>query len=113
MKNYLVFYTNLMPERFTGYTVAFIILLRPSVKGDIALLEHEKVHVNQFWRTLGINGLFYIFSKEKRLQYALEAYRKQLEFEPTKSLSKHVFAKYISNNYNLNITYEDALKLLD
>jgi hypothetical protein len=113
MKNYLVFYTNLMPKRFAGYTVAFIILLRPSVKGNIPLLEHEKVHVNQFWRTLGINGLFYLFSKEKRLQYELEAFRKQLEFEYNKFVSKQVFAKYLSTNYNLNITYEDALKLFD
>lgn len=113
MKNYLVFYTDLIPQRFTGYTFAFIILLRPSVKGDVALLEHEKVHVNQFWRTLGLNGLFYLFSKNKRLQYELEAYKKQLEFETNKSLAKKVFANYLSTNYNLNITYEDALKLFD
>lgn len=113
MKNYLVFYTDLIPRRFTGYTFAFIILLRPSVKGDIPLLEHEKVHVNQFWRTLGLNGLFYLFSKEKRLQYELEAYKKQLEFESNKSLAKIVFANYLTENYNLNITFDDALKLLN
>lgn len=113
MKNHLVFYTNLIPERFTGYTVAFVILLRPSIKGNIPLLEHEKIHVNQFWRTLGLNGLFYLFSKEKRLQYELEAYKKQLEFEPNKEFSKQVFAKYISTNYNLNVTHEDALKLFE
>lgn len=113
MKNYLVLYTDLMPKRFTGYTFAFIILLRPSVRGNIPLLEHEKVHVNQFWRTLGLNGIFYLFSKENRLQYELEAYKKQLEFETNKTLAKKVFANYLSTNYNLNITYEDALKLLD
>lgn len=113
MKNYLVFYTDLIPQRFTGYTFAFIILLRPSVKGDIALLEHEKVHVNQFWRTLGLNGIFYLFSKKKRMEYELEAYLKQLEFEKNKDLAKQTFAKYLSNNYNLNLTYEDALKLFN
>lgn len=111
MKNYLLFYTDLMPDRFSGYTLGFVIFLRPSVRGNIEMLEHEKVHVSQFWRSLGTFGILYQFSKTFRLKYELEAYKKQLEFCENKEAAKKIFAVYLSKNYNLDITYEDALKL--
>jgi hypothetical protein len=113
MKNYFVFYTDLfIPKRFNGLTVAFLIFLRPGVKGETDLLEHEKIHVNQFWRTLGLNGLFYKLSKKYRLNYELEAYRKQLEFCVNKEYATNLFATYLSTNYNLNLTYDEAKELL-
>jgi hypothetical protein len=111
MKNYILFYTDLMPDRFSGFTIGFIILLRPKVREDVEMLEHEKVHVSQFWRSLGTFGILYKFSKKYRLKYELEAYTKQLEFCRDKEYAKSKFAEYLSNNYNLDITYEDALKL--
>ena len=32
MKNYLLFYTDLMPDKFSGFTLGFVILLRPKAK---------------------------------------------------------------------------------
>ena len=111
---YLKFVTDwFIPKRFGAVTIAFIILIRPKYKNDIGLFEHEKVHVHQFWRSLGLFGLMYRFSKKKRLQYEVEAYRKQLEYETNKKASKKIFADFIANNYNLNITSKEALKLLD
>ena len=104
-------YTNLIPIRFAGYTIAFVILLRPIVKDDIGMLEHEKVHVNQFWRSFGLFGIAYKLSKTYRLKYELEAYTKQLEFCADKERSKSLFAYYLSTNYKLDISQEDALKL--
>ena len=92
MKNYIVVYTDLIPTRFAGYTLGFVILLRPKFKDDIALLEHEKIHVNQFWRTFGLFGIAYKLSKAYRLKYELEAYTKQLEFCVDKEKSKSLFA---------------------
>lgn len=113
MKNYLLFYTDrFVPKRFDAYSFGPIILLPPSKKDDIGLLEHEKVHVNQFWRTLGINGLFYLLSKKFRLKYEVEAYRKQLEFCKDQYFSKQIFANFIAYKYNLNITYQEAFDLL-
>ena len=111
MKNYIVAYTNLIPTRFAGYTLGFVILLRPMFKDDIAMLEHEKVHVNQFWRSFGLFGIAYALSKTYRLKYELEAYTKQLEFCVDKERSKSLFAYYLSTNYKLGISQEDALKL--
>jgi len=105
----VIIYCNLMPARFNGYTVGPVILIRPSKRGDAGLLAHEKVHVAQFWRTLGIGPLLSLFIPSLRLQYEVEAYRKQLEFNPGSAL---YFAGFISTKYGLSISVTDALKLL-
>ena len=105
----MIFYTNLMPARFSGYAIGPIILIRPRCKNDAGLLAHEQVHVSQFWRTLGIGPLLSLFIPSLRLQYEVEAYRKQLEFNPGSAL---YFAGFISTKYGLSISVTDALKLL-
>lgn len=109
----IIYTDKIIPERFSAYTIAFLILVRPKYRDDIGLIEHEKIHVHQFWRTFGFNGLFYFFSKKKRLQYEVEAYRKQLEFSPEPGTSKKLFACYLASNYKLDITKEEAIKLFD
>ena len=105
----MIFYTDLMPARFSGYTIGPIILIRPRCKDDAGLLAHEQVHVAQFWRSLGILPLLSLFSPSLRLKFEVEAYRKQLEFNPGAALA---FAGFISTKYGLSITVTDALKLL-
>lgn len=108
---YKVFYTNnLIPDKFGAKTVGPFILMRPQYKNDTGLLEHEKVHVRQFWSTLGLFGIPYYFSKKYRLKYELEAYKEQLKYYAIDKRS--LFAYYLSTKYNLNITQEEALKLL-
>jgi hypothetical protein len=105
----VIFYTDFIPARFAGYTIGPVILIRPSKKDDAGLLAHEQVHVSQFWRTLGIGPLLSLFIPSLRLQYEVEAYRKQLEFNPGSAL---YFAGFISTKYGLSISILDALKLL-
>jgi hypothetical protein len=102
-----------IPARFSAYTIGFIILIRPEYRDDIGLIEHEKVHVHQFWRTLGLNGLFYWLSKRKRLEYEVEAFRKQLEYAEEPSTSRKLFAVYLASNYKLDISKEEAIILLE
>ena len=106
-----VIYTNhLIPNTFAGQTIGPFILIRPSHKDDTGLLEHEKVHVRQFWRTLGLFGIGYLLSKKYRLKIEVEAYKEQLKYYPTDK--KALFAYYLATKYNLDITQEEALKLL-
>jgi len=111
----LVFYTNwFIPSRFTAYTVGFVVFIRPRAKDNEAMLQHELTHVKQFWHN-PLYGLWYLFSKESRLKYELAAYRTQLTYSPCKeSRDQYVdsFARYLSTNYNLDITIDDAKKLL-
>jgi hypothetical protein len=106
-----VIYTHrFIPGIYAGRTIGPIILIRPSHKEDTGLLEHEKVHVRQFWSTLGLFGIPYLLSKKYRLKCELAAYKEQLKYYSTDKRS--LFAHYLATKYNLNITQEEALKLL-
>lgn len=106
-----VIYTNrFIPAIYAGRTIGPIILIRPSHKDDKGLLEHEKVHVRQFWRTLGLFGIAYLVCKKCRLNIEVEAYKEQLKHYATDK--RNLFAYYLATKYGLNITQEQALKLL-
>lgn len=104
-----VFYTNtFIAQRFAAQTYGPLIFIRPSYSLDKGLLEHEKVHVKQFWRN-PLFGLWYLFSKKDRLGYEVEAYREQLKYSPD---AAPVFASHIATKYNLKTTVAEALVLL-
>ena len=105
----MVIYTDLMPARFSGCAIGPIILIRPRCRGDAGLLEHERVHVSQFWRSLGIVPLLSLFVPSLRLKCEVEAYRKQLECNPG---SSELYATFLSTKYGLSISVAEALKLL-
>lgn len=105
----MIFYTDrFVPEKAAGCARGPFIFIRPKYKDDIGLLEHEKVHVRQWYRTFGLHSFLYLFSEKYRLKSEVEAYRKQLEYSDDIDL----FAKYISEDYNINISIDEAKKLL-
>ncbi|OPY87923.1 MAG: hypothetical protein A4E72_01405 [Syntrophus sp. PtaU1.Bin208] len=79
---YLIFYTDRMPKYSSGCANGPIIRIRPAYRDDRGLLEHEKVHVKQWWRTFGFHSLLYLCSKKYRLAAEVEAYRVQLRYNP-------------------------------
>lgn len=111
MKTALVVYTDrLIPARFGGFTFGPLILIRPAYRGDRGLLEHERVHVAQFWRTLGTMGIGYLLSKRYRLRCEVEAYREQARWYVTDR--RPLFARFLVDKYDLGVTYDEALALL-
>lgn len=105
----LVFVTSrLLPARFDGYSFGPVVLVRPD--SSAALLVHEQTHVRQFWRYLGLNGLLYEFSSNWRLRFELEAYRAQLAVAGPAAAQG--MASSLASNYGLDITQEEAYRLL-
>ena len=104
---YLIYYTYRDLNGFAGKTNAFIIRINVAYKGDKGLLEHEKVHVGQFWRN-PLHGLFYKFSRSYRLKSEVEAYRKQVEYGA--DIDK--MAWLLWNRYDLDITLDEAKEYL-
>jgi hypothetical protein len=105
----MVIYTdNGIPARFAGYTIGLVTLIRPEFKDDKGLDAHEAIHRDQFKKN-PVMGLLYRFSKKARLKYELEAYRVQLTYAPQSAAR---FAYVLSHNYGLDITEDEALKLL-
>ncbi len=111
-----VFYTDrFMPDPHEGCARLCFIFVRPGKRGDTALLSHEIVHVKQFYRTFGIHGIRYRFSRQYRLCSEVEAYQEQLTYAPTgqRAMYAAVYASFIANRYDLTVTTEEAQKMLE
>lgn len=104
---YLRYYTRKDLGGFAGKAYAFVILIHKDYKDDKGLLEHEKIHVKQFWRN-PLHGLFYKIFKDYRLKSEVEAYRKQIEYGA--DIDK--MAWLLWDRYDLDITLDEAKKLL-
>lgn len=103
------FYTNwFVPARFAAMTYGPFIFIRPDRKGDVGLLEHEKVHVAQFWRN-PLFGLAYLFLKKARFAYEVEAYRVQAVYHPEKI---DAYAQALATLYGLDVSQDEALTAL-
>ena len=99
----MIFYTNLLiPSRFASYAIGFIILIRPSYRNDVGLLAHEKEHVRQF-----LDPRWWFRSK---LEREVAAYKVQAACYPDDRIP--LFAGYIANKYELDISVIEAEKLL-
>lgn len=98
----------LIPRGFDAFTPGPLILLRPGASD--ALIEHEKVHVRQFWRSWGLMGVLYLASRRWRLRYEVEAYREQLRHSPPGAA--HALARFLAGKYRLKISEAEAYRLL-
>ena len=106
----MILYTNkLIPKRFAAVTVWPLILIRPEYRDDEGLKAHEEVHWHQVWTSLFTQPLLYWLSKKHRLAYEVEAYREQLTYGGDAKL----FAEFLATKYDLDIGYDEALKLLE
>lgn len=107
----MIFYTDrFVPEGSAGCARGPLIFIRPACMHDMGLLEHERVHVRQWLRTVGLHSILYLVSKEYRLKTEVEAYRKQAQYYTDDR--RPLFASYIANDYGLTVTEEEALRLL-
>jgi len=127
----------LIPKQHDAFTIGPVTFIRPEHKGDKALIEHECTHAAQWlyvtvlsfaalaillylalpihWLglsvlSIGVHGALYRLVPEYRLRAEVQAFREQLKHYPddrTESL-----AALLVSNYNLNISYESALKAL-
>jgi len=112
-----LFVTNVFVSANAGATTfGPLVFIRPSktfptISKERAegLREHELVHVKQFYRTCGFNGILYLFSKKWRMKYEIEAYREQLKYVPE---SLDTFATYLVVRYRLNVTFDEMRTLL-
>ena len=101
-----IFITNWMPERFAGYHVVNIVLIRPEYADDEGLIQHELTHVRQNIRTLGWSGIRQIWNKDHKLNRECEAYSVQLTHVSPKEyeMLKTRFVNFMYSKYNLGMS---------
>lgn len=90
-----------------GYAWLWFIRIRPKYRNDVGILEHEKTHVRQFFRTCGLHGQLLRF-RWYRLRAEVEAYREQLKHRNNVLQLATRLAVY----YDLDITIKEAVELL-
>lgn len=103
----LVFYVESLPfywKRFSGASFGFFVLIKHSSDKDEGLLSHELKHCEQFFRTLGISSLLYLFVPKFRLKYEIEAYMEQVKlYDPRKQrFIVDNFVEVLHNKYGLD-----------
>lgn len=102
-----IFETNrFIGKNFDGRTFGPFVFVRPGTSKH--LLVHELVHVKQFWRYLGFNGILYLVSKKWRLKFELEAYRAQHR----SGTNAHNAARALATLYNLDISESEAYAMI-
>lgn len=107
----LVFYTDRFIKPWAAATTyGPIICIRPEHKGDEGLLQHEKVHVRQWYRTLGLHGILYTISKKYRLSSEIEAYAVSLKYYPS---SLDHYAKVVAENYGVGVGVDVVKAMLE
>ncbi len=110
---YCLSYTDKgLSEKAGAKTTLFFITIRPKYLNDRGILEHELNHVKRFW-----NGKdwFYWLSKKVRLVSEVDCYKEQLCWPPAimeYARYKRYYAEAIAMKYGLNVTAEEAYKLL-
>jgi hypothetical protein len=111
----MIFFTNFgIPKQYDGCTRGPFIFIRPEYSENYGLIEHEKVHVKQFWRTFGFHVIFSLLSSKYRLRSEIEAYKRQMDVIGDKtdpSIAR--VAKMLHENYNLKFSLQEIIDEFD
>ena len=136
MKFYLIKYAKELPNGFGGTAQGPLIKILPKYKYDIGLLEHEKVHVRQWyaWLALGLligtlltllvspslwplfglapflHSLLYKFVRLYRRWCEVQAYRKQVAVGGYSS--NEFVVTMLVEKYGLDLSVDEARALL-
>lgn len=140
MRFYLLKYTKTMKTGFAGYAKGPFIFIHQDYRSDKGILAHEVEHVKQWWfgvlifvvaglavfgavgdATLGavvagnglhIHSLCYGGIRPYRQWCEVVAYKKQLSVYGPKA-SKTFAINALADKYRLNITRQEAARLLE
>lgn len=77
---------------------------------DRGIQEHEKTHAKQWYRSLGLHGFLYFFSKEYRLDMEIEAYATQLSYYTTNDIPEWVVSALMTQYGFTDITREEIIE---
>ena len=134
----MIFYTDrFVPENSAACARGPFIFIRPEKRGDRGLLEHERLHVKQWFVVtavsiiaylvfahvvyqhtqfpvfsitpvfVALNGVIYTVFQRYRLYSEVAAYRVQARYYSDDR--RPLFARFICDKYGLSVNYADVL----
>ncbi len=103
----------LVKDGMAGRSYNFFVAIRKDQKGNEALLQHELVHIKQFYRTLGLHSIMYHSSRDYRLKCEIEAYKATIKAKGYTSKSQSLWiVESLYNDYDLNVSKDRIIELL-
>ena len=109
-----VFYPKVENATWSAKMNGPVIRIR-EFQDDEGVLQHEMTHVKQFYRTFCLHSFLYLLNQKYRFKAEVEAFRKQLEFDPEdkKESRRKQYANLLATAYRLDdVTVEKALDAL-
>lgn len=101
-----MFRLSVFTGNFEARTLPPFIFFKSYAWDDKGLIEHEKTHVKQFYRS-PLKSLKYKFNKDIRYAMELEAYAVQVISE---GISVSTASNFIYKYYDLEVPYKIILK---
>lgn len=106
----LTFFVKSLPPGVGGCANGPVIRILEQYRNDRGIYEHELVHVRQWLFTLGIHSLLYLLVPAYKLWSEVQAYREQAKWYPDDR--RPLFARFIAENYGLNVDQAIVLEML-
>ncbi len=106
----MIIYTRLLWFAAGFAPLPNVILIHPKYRNDLPLHVHEKVHQEQM-RRVGLIAFWwrYLTDKDFRQACEVEGYKVQV----ARGADLNACARNLATKYRLNLTIEQALKLLE
>lgn len=102
----VVIYSDNLPVGIIGHTWSCYTKIRTTFKDNKAVHAHERVHVWQFWLTLGLHSVFKKLSRKYSVWAEVVAYR--ASWNNGRSLNSAAKALSLS----VDVSFEEARSLL-
>lgn len=110
-----VFYVN-WSWLIGGFTPCVCIFMLERYRTDVGLHQHELLHAEQAYKMLLVfYALAYILSRRFRLDVEIAGYKRQMQYPSSNNgpaITIDQAAQYLSQDYHLDITVDDACKAL-
>lgn len=110
----VIFTGRLIGKGFAGRSYGVFIVVRPDYRNDEPLIQHELEHCRQWYRTLGVHGILMKVCSNWRFKREVEAYAVQALWHTEDERNGCIgrFSVFISEKYNLDVSYRAARKWL-
>lgn len=105
-------FINLFRKRkrtLNGFQVLFLAIVRGDASAHT--VEHEKIHIRQWWRSAGLQPLLLLVWPGLRYDWELEAYVTSVR--NGRSIESAARALSVHNGYDYEAALEDILKHVD
>lgn len=111
----IIRYSDRLPDGVGGMAQGPLVTIHPKYEADEGIHAHELEHVRQWWVTLTLHSLLYLFVRRYRLWAEAKAYRAQMRYVDRRGhrMTLDEAAVCLAHpRYRLGLTHGQAIEAL-